>query len=80
MTDERDPYILYDLSGQFTHTLHNFKLGHLYLEVALGITKCHHQDGGIPRTGMRLILLDHGSMADERGAFIFLWTSRTVCP
>jgi hypothetical protein len=29
MTDERDPSILYNLSGQLTHELHYFKLGHL---------------------------------------------------
>jgi hypothetical protein len=37
-----------------------------YLEVALGSSKYHHQDGGIPHTGIRLVLLDHGSMVDER--------------
>jgi hypothetical protein len=26
-TDERDPSILYNLSGQFAHTLHFFKVG-----------------------------------------------------
>jgi hypothetical protein len=33
-----------------------------YLEVALGSSNYHHQDGGIPNTGIRLVLLDHGSM------------------
>jgi hypothetical protein len=31
-----------------------------YLEVVLGCTKYHHQDGDIPNTGIRLVLLDHG--------------------
>jgi hypothetical protein len=26
-TDERDPYILYKLSGQFAHKLHYFRVG-----------------------------------------------------
>jgi hypothetical protein len=42
-----------------------------YLRVALGSTQYHHQDGGIPNTGIRLILLDHGSMVDERDPPIF---------
>jgi hypothetical protein len=40
--------------------------------VALGSTTYHHQDGGIPNTGIRLILLDHGSMAYERDPSIFI--------
>jgi hypothetical protein len=35
-----------------------------YLEVALGSTKNHQQDGGIPITGIRLVLFDHGSILD----------------
>jgi hypothetical protein len=35
-------------------------------EVAFGSSKYHHQDGGIPNTGIRLVLLDHGSMVNER--------------
>jgi hypothetical protein len=35
-----------------------------YLEVVLGRTKYHHQDGDIPNTGIRLVLLDHGTMVD----------------
>jgi hypothetical protein len=42
-----------------------------YLEVVLVSTKYHHQDGDIPNTGSRLVLLDHGSMVDERGPSIF---------
>jgi hypothetical protein len=42
-----------------------------YLEVVLGSTKYHHQDGDIPNTGSRLVLLDHGSMVDERDPSIF---------
>jgi hypothetical protein len=42
-----------------------------YLEVVLGSSKCHHQDGDITNTGIRLVLLDHGSMVDERDPSIF---------
>jgi hypothetical protein len=42
-----------------------------YLEVALGRTKYHQQDGDISNTGIRLVLLDHGSMVDERDPSIF---------
>jgi hypothetical protein len=42
-----------------------------YLEVALGSSKYHHQDGGIPETGIRWVLLDHGSMVNERDQSIF---------
>jgi hypothetical protein len=42
-----------------------------YLEVALGSSKYHHQDGGIPNTGIRLVLLDHGSMVNEKDPSIF---------
>jgi hypothetical protein len=34
--------------------------------VALGNTKYHHQDGGIPNIGITLVLLEHGSRTDER--------------
>jgi hypothetical protein len=43
-----------------------------YLEVALGSTTYHHQDGGIPNTVFRLLLLDHGTMVDERDPSIFI--------
>jgi hypothetical protein len=39
--------------------------------VVLGSSKYYHQDGGIPNTGIRLVLLDHGSMLDERDPYIF---------
>jgi hypothetical protein len=42
-----------------------------YQEVALGGTKCHHQHGGIPNTGISLVLLAHESMVDERDSSIF---------
>jgi hypothetical protein len=41
------------------------------LEVALRTTKYHHQEGGIPNTGITSILLDHGSLTDERDTSIF---------
>jgi hypothetical protein len=37
-----------------------------YLEEALGITKYHHQDNGIPNTRFMSVLLDHGSGTNER--------------
>jgi hypothetical protein len=43
-----------------------------YLEVALGITQYHHQDGGIPNTGITLILLDYGSRTDGRDPYFFI--------
>jgi hypothetical protein len=39
--------------------------------VALGSTTYHHQDGGIPSIVIGLILLNHGSMVDERDQYIF---------
>jgi hypothetical protein len=36
------------------------------LKEILGNTKYHHQCGGIPETGFMLVLLDHGSMTNER--------------
>jgi hypothetical protein len=39
--------------------------------VTLGSSKYHHQDGGTPNTGIRLVLLDHGSMVNERIPSIF---------
>jgi hypothetical protein len=47
-----------------------------YLEVVLGRTKYHHQDGDIPNTGSRLVLLDHGSMVEERDPSICYTISR----
>jgi hypothetical protein len=43
-----------------------------YLEVVLGCTEYHHQDGDIPNRGSRLVLLHHGSMVDERDPSIFI--------
>jgi hypothetical protein len=40
--------------------------------VELGSSKYHHQDGGIPNAAVRLFLLDHGSMVNERDTSIFL--------
>jgi hypothetical protein len=42
-----------------------------YLEVVLGREKYHHQDGDISNTGIKLVLLDHGSMLDGRDPSIF---------
>jgi hypothetical protein len=47
-----------------------------YLEVVLGSSKYNHQDGDITNTGMMLVLLDHGSMVDERDPSIFYYLSR----
>jgi hypothetical protein len=43
-----------------------------YLEVALGSTKHHRQDGGIPNTVISLVLLDHVSMVNERDPSMFI--------
>jgi hypothetical protein len=72
MTKERDPSILYCLSGQFTHTLHYFKLGHLPRGGIRKLKIYNNQDGDIPNTGIRLVLLDHGSMVDARYPYICL--------
>jgi hypothetical protein len=40
-------------------------------EVASGSSTYDHQDGGIPNTGIGLVLLDHGSMKNERDPSIF---------
>jgi hypothetical protein len=42
-----------------------------YLEVVLGRIKYHHQDGDILEIGISLVLMDHGSMVDERDPYIF---------
>jgi hypothetical protein len=42
-----------------------------YQEVVLGSSKYDHHYNGIPNTGIRLVLLDHGSMVDERDQSIF---------
>jgi hypothetical protein len=51
----------------------NFNISKLaiYLEVALGKTRYHLQDGDIPNTGIRLILLPHISFVDEIDPSIF---------
>jgi hypothetical protein len=70
MTNERDPsiFITFLASLPINYTTSNLAT---YLEVALGSSKYHHQDGGIPNTGIRLVLLDHGSMVDERDPSIY---------
>jgi hypothetical protein len=42
-----------------------------YLEEALGNTKYHHQDHGIPNTICMSVLLDNGSRTNERDPSIF---------
>jgi hypothetical protein len=42
-----------------------------YLEVTLGSSNYHHQDGGIPNAGIRLVLLDQGLMVDDRDPSVF---------
>jgi hypothetical protein len=42
-----------------------------YLEVVLGRKTYHHQDGDIPNTGIRLVLLDHGSMVNKGIHLVF---------
>jgi hypothetical protein len=47
-----------------------------YLEEALGNTKYHHQDSGIPDTIFMAVLLDHGSRTNKRDPSIFYNLSR----
>jgi hypothetical protein len=70
MTNERDPsiFITFPANLPINYTTSNLAT---YLEVALGSSKYHHQDSGIPNTGIRLVLLDHGSMVDERDPSIY---------
>jgi hypothetical protein len=70
MTNERDTsiFISFPASLPIKYTTSNLDT---YLEVALESSKYHHQDGGILNTGIRLVLLDHGSMVDERDPSIF---------
>jgi hypothetical protein len=65
MSDERAPsiFITFPASLPINDTTSNLAT---YLEVELGSTKYHHQDGGIPNTVTRFLLLNHGSMVDER--------------
>jgi hypothetical protein len=67
-----DSFIFYKLSGQFAHKLHSFEVGHAtHLEVALGNTKYHHHDSGIPNTASMSVLLDNGSRTNERDPSIY---------
>jgi hypothetical protein len=70
-TNERDPSIFYNLSGEFAHKLHYFKVGHLPRRGILGNKKYHHQDRGIPNTRCMSFLLAHGSRTNERDSSIF---------
>jgi hypothetical protein len=69
-TNERDQSMFYNLSGEFAHKLHYFELA-TYLEEALGNTKYHHQDSGIPKTVFIPVLLDRGSRTTGGDSFIF---------
>jgi hypothetical protein len=42
-----------------------------YVEETLEITKYHHQDSGIPSTRLMPVLLNHGSITNERDPSIF---------
>jgi hypothetical protein len=71
-TNEWDPSIFYNLSSEFPHKLPLLLNLATYLEEALGITKYHHQEGGIPNTGFVSVLLDHDSRKNEWDPSIFL--------
>jgi hypothetical protein len=49
-----------------------------HLKLALGNTKYHHQDGGIPNTEITLVLLDHGWITDDRDPSILYKLSRKL--
>jgi hypothetical protein len=70
MNDERDPsfFITFPASLPINYTTSNLAT---YQEVVLGSSTYHHHNGGIPNAGIRLVLLDHGSMVDERDPSIF---------
>jgi hypothetical protein len=70
IVDERDPSIFktFPVSFPMNYTTSNLAT---YLEVVLGSSKYHHQDGDIPNTGSRMVFLDHGSMVDESDPSIF---------
>jgi hypothetical protein len=70
MIDERDQsmFITFPASLPINYTTSNLDI---YLEVVLGSSKYNHQDGDIPNPGTRLVLLDRGSMVDERDPSIF---------
>jgi hypothetical protein len=75
-TNVRDPYIFYNLSGEFSHKLHYFKAWITYLEEASANTKYHHQHRGIPNTRFMSVLVDHGSSTNERDPYILYNLSR----
>jgi hypothetical protein len=60
-------FITFPASSPINYTTSNLAT---YLEVALGSSNYHHQDGGIPNTGIRLVLLHNGSMVNERDPYI----------
>jgi hypothetical protein len=47
------------------------KFGHLSRSSIFGNTKYQHQDSGIPNTHITWLILNHGSMTDERYPSIF---------
>jgi hypothetical protein len=66
-------FILFLNSFTMNYTTSNLAT---YLEVVLGRTKYHHQDGDTRNTGIMLVLLDHGWIVDERDPSIFYTLSR----
>jgi hypothetical protein len=62
--------MFYNISGEFAQKIHYFELA-TYLEEALGNTKYHHQDRGIPKTVFIPFLLDYGSRKTGGDFFIF---------
>jgi hypothetical protein len=65
MTDEKASFIFIKFPDSLPINYITLKLAS-YLEVALGITKCHHQNGGITNTGTTWLLFNHESVTDER--------------
>jgi hypothetical protein len=47
-----------------------------YLEVVVGRKKYNHEDSDIPRTGIRFVVFDNGSMVYDRDPFIVYTLSR----
>jgi hypothetical protein len=66
-------FVLFQDSLTINYTTSNLAT---YKEEVLGWTKYHQQDSDIQNTGIRLVLLDHGSWTNGRDPSIFYTLSR----
>jgi hypothetical protein len=74
-TNGRDTsiFILFLNSLTMNYTTSNLAT---YLQVVLGRTQYHHQDGDIPNPGIMLVVLYHGSWTNGRDPYICCTLSR----